>query len=73
MVFRESSVEEKHESDLDKAAADESRTPLLVDFVYFLAQNKKWWLLPILVILVLLSVLMLLSSSAAAPFIYTLF
>ena len=48
-------------------------TPILVDFVYFLGQNKKWWLLPILVILVLLSVLMLLSQSAAAPFIYTLF
>jgi hypothetical protein len=64
---------EKPQSDLDRAAQEESRAPLLVDFVYFLAQNKKWWLLPILVILVLLSVLMLLSTSAAAPFIYTLF
>jgi hypothetical protein len=64
---------EKHENDLEKAAADESRSPLLMDFLYFLGQNKKWWLLPILIILLLLSVLMLLSSSAAAPFIYTLF
>jgi hypothetical protein len=64
---------EKPQSELDRAAAEESQAPLLVDFVYFLGQNKKWWLLPILVVLVLLSVLMLLSSSAAAPFIYTLF
>jgi hypothetical protein len=64
---------EKPENALDRAAAEESQAPLLVDFVYFLGQNKKWWLVPILVILVLLSVLMLLSQTAAAPFIYTLF
>ena len=66
-------MEEQHESDLEKAAREESHTPLLADFLYFLGHNTKWWLLPILVILLLLSVLMLLSSSAAAPFIYTLF
>jgi hypothetical protein len=71
--MRESSVEEQKANELDKAAAEESRTPLLVDFLYFLAHNKKWWLLPIVGILLLLSVLMLLSGGAAAPFIYTLF
>jgi hypothetical protein len=66
-------VEEQRESELEKAAREEPRVPLLADFLYFLGHNAQWWLLPILVILLLLSVLMLLSSSAAAPFIYTLF
>ncbi len=66
-------MEEQKTSELEKAAAEESRTPLLVDFLYFLGHNKKWWLLPIVAILLLLSVLMMLSGSAMAPFIYTLF
>jgi hypothetical protein len=66
-------LEPQPESELEKATARQSRTPLLLDFLYFLRQNKKWWLVPILVVLLLMSVLLLLSTSAAAPFIYTLF
>ena len=61
------------ENDLEKAAAEESRAPLLKDFWVFLRENKKWWLLPILVVLLAVSLLLLLSTTAAAPFIYTLF
>jgi Family of unknown function (DUF5989) len=66
-------VDEQPPSELERAAQEESRTPLLKDFAYFLLNNKKWWLLPILIVLLGLSLLMLLSSTAIAPFIYTLF
>ena len=66
-------MEEQPQSDLEKAAAQESRAPLLKDFLYFLLYNKKWWLLPIVIVMLLLGTLILLSSTAAAPFIYTLF
>jgi hypothetical protein len=66
-------VDEKAESDLEKAAREQPRVPLLLDLWYFLVQNKKWWLVPILIVLLLLSLLMVLSTTAAAPFIYTLF
>ncbi len=66
-------MEEKRESDLEKAGREEHRVSLLSDFWYFLRHNKKWWLTPILIILVLLSALLWLSTGAAAPFIYTLF
>lgn len=64
---------EKPASDLERAAQDESRTPLLKDFMFFLLREKRWWLTPIVIILLLLSLLTLVSSSALAPFIYSLF
>ena len=60
-------------SELEKAAARETKTPLLKDFLFFLLYNKRWWLTPILVVLLLLSLLLLLATSGVAPFIYTLF
>ncbi len=66
-------MDEHVESELGRAARDESRVPLLKDFLYFLLYNKKWWLIPILIVLLLLSLVLLLSTTAAAPFIYTLF
>ena len=51
----------------------EKRTPLLIEFWFFLKHNKKWWLLPILIILFLLGLLVLLGGTAIAPFIYPLF
>ncbi len=66
-------MDEHPPSELEKLPPREARPSLLVDFLYFLRQNKKWWMLPILVILLLMSLLLLLSTSAAAPFIYTLF
>lgn len=51
----------------------EKRISLFIEFLAFLAHNKKWWLLPIVIILLLMGLLVLLSSSAIAPFIYPLF
>lgn len=66
-------MNEKPQSEFEKAAADEPAGGLVSEFVYFLLQNKKWWLVPILVTLLVMGTLMLLSSSAVAPFIYSLF
>jgi hypothetical protein len=66
-------MEEKPQTDLDKAAAEATRLPVIQDFLLFLLYNKKWWLLPLLIVLLLMSLVLLLSTTAAAPFIYTLF
>ncbi len=63
----------RHESEFEKAAAEQGQESLLREFVSFLAYNKKWWMLPIVIVLLLLGVLIFLSSTAAAPFIYNLF
>jgi len=60
-------------NDFERAAAEESQTPLLVELWGFLRANKKWWMLPILIVLSLLTLLIVLAGTAAAPFIYTLF
>lgn len=54
-------------------SADQRRSSLVGEFVYFLRQNKKWWLLPILIVLGAVALLVVASGSGAAPFIYTLF
>jgi hypothetical protein len=46
---------------------------LVWDFVYFLANNKKWWLVPVLAVFLIFFLLMLASTTGAAPFLYTLF
>jgi hypothetical protein len=51
----------------------EGRSSLISEFVYFLAQNKKWWLLPILLVIGGVGLLVLLAGTGAAPFIYTMF
>lgn len=53
--------------------AQESRSSLPAEFLYFLRYNKKWWLLPIVVVLLLLGLVILLAGTSAAPFIYTIF
>jgi hypothetical protein len=63
---------EKETSEFDNLAR-EKRTPLIVEFWFFLKHNKKWWLLPILIMLLLLGLLVLLGGTAIAPFIYPLF
>ena len=45
---------------------------ILVEFLVFLKENKKFWLIPIILVLLLLG-LLLFASPAAAPFIYALF
>ncbi len=59
--------------DAFERAADNARSSLVQEFVFFLSENKKWWLSPILVVLGLVGVLIVLGSTGAAPFIYTLF
>ena len=49
------------------------RTNVLMEFLGYLRQTKKWWMLPILIVMLCLGVLALLVSSPVAPFIYTLF
>ena len=51
-----------------------AKTTVLVEFVQFLGQQKKYWLIPIVVVLIALGALLVLAqSSAVGPFIYTLF
>jgi hypothetical protein len=47
---------------------------VLVEFVQFLREEKKYWLMPIVIVFVLFGLLIVFGqSSAVAPFIYTLF
>jgi hypothetical protein len=51
-----------------------AKSRVLVEFVHFLRQEKKYWLLPIVMVFVLFGLLIVFAqSSAVAPFIYTLF
>ena len=51
-----------------------AKSRVIVEFVEFLRQEKKYWLMPIVVVFVLFGLLIVFSqSSAVAPFIYTLF
>jgi hypothetical protein len=50
---------------------DESSN-IIMEFLDFLKENKKFWLIPIILVLLLLG-LLLFASPAAAPFIYALF
>jgi membrane protein DedA with SNARE-associated domain len=61
------------QSDFEKAAPAQSEGYFVGEFWSFLKHNKKWWLGPIVIVLLLLGLLLVLSSTAAAPFIYTLF
>jgi hypothetical protein len=47
---------------------------VLVEFIEFLRQEKKYWLMPIVVVFVLFGLLIAFAqTSVVAPFIYTLF
>ena len=50
-------MDKKPATDLEQAARDEARVPLLKDFFVFLLREKRWWLTPIVIVLVLLSLL----------------
>ena len=54
-------------------AADDGRTSIVTEFIYFMKENKKWWLTPILLVIGMVGLLAVLGGSGAAPFIYTLF
>ncbi|MCX6785489.1 MAG: DUF5989 family protein [Candidatus Komeilibacteria bacterium] len=47
---------------------------IILNFLKFLGERKKYWLLPIVIILLGLAILLLFAqSSVIAPFIYPLF
>jgi hypothetical protein len=47
---------------------------LLIEFLQFLKQRKRYWLWPLCIMLVLLAVFLVVAQgSALAPFIYSLF
>ena len=47
---------------------------IIIDFLGFLRERKKYWLLPIGVVLVMLGMLLVFAKgSVLAPFIYPLF
>ncbi len=51
-----------------------AKSRVIVEFIQFLKQEKKYWLMPIVIVFVLFGLLIVFSqSSAVAPFIYTLF
>lgn len=51
-----------------------AKSRVLVEFLQFLKQEKKYWLMPMVVVFVLFGLLIVFAqSSAVAPFIYTLF
>ena len=56
-----------------EAAAQEERSSIVSEFVFFLKENKKWWLIPILLAISVLALLTFFASTGAAPFIYTMF
>lgn len=64
---------EEPKNEFEQQAREQVRGNLFLDFLYFLAHNKKWWLIPILIVFLLLSLLMFLSTSAVAPLIYPFF
>ena len=69
----EALLDEHPPSELEKLPPRDVRPSLLVDFLYFLRQNKKWWMLPIVLVLGMVGLLTVLASTGAAPFIYTRF
>jgi hypothetical protein len=46
---------------------------LLVEYLRFISQNKKYWLIPVIAVLLLIGLLVILSGSVAGSFIYPLF
>ena len=62
----------KTDKSLDELS-QEAQPSLVVEFLEFLRDNKKWWLLPILMVIAAVGLLAAFASSGAAPFIYTLF
>ena len=53
--------------------AEQASPGIVMEFVQFLSENKKWWLIPILLAVGMIAVLVALSSTAVAPLIYPLF
>ena len=72
MSQSQDSESEKQKSEFEKAA-QERQLSLVLEFLLFLRENKKWWMIPILIALSFVGLLVALGGTGAAPFIYTLF
>ncbi len=72
MSQAQDSESEKQKSEFEKAA-QERQLSLVLEFLLFLRENKKWWMIPILIVLSFVGLLVALGGTGAAPFIYTLF
>ena len=72
MSQSQDSESEKQKSEFEKAA-QERQLSLVLEFLLFLRENKKWWMIPILIVLSFVGLLVALGGTGAAPFIYTLF
>ncbi len=46
---------------------------IVVEFIAYVSERKKWWLVPVFAALLLVSLFIALGGSAVAPLIYTLF
>lgn len=53
--------------------ANTGRPSVVMEFLIYLRENKKWWMLPILIMIFGMGALVLLAGTPIAPFIYTLF
>jgi hypothetical protein len=54
-------------------AATQSDQRLLIEYLRFLSQNKKYWMIPIIAVLLLIGLLVMLGGSVAGAFIYPIF
>ena len=54
-------------------AATKGDQGLLVEYLRFLSQNKKYWMIPLIVVLLLIGLLVMLGGSVAGAFIYPIF
>jgi hypothetical protein len=54
-------------------AATQGDQRLLVEYLRFLSQNKKYWMIPIVLVLLLIGLLVMLGGSVAGAFIYPIF
>lgn len=63
----------KEVSDDFSRQADQPSPGIVLEFLQFLVENKKWWLIPILVAVGLIAALVALNTSGLAPLIYPLF
>lgn len=68
-------MNDRHQRRELEQLADQKQPSLAVEFLDFLAHNKKWWLLPILLVLGLIGMMAAVATftGGGAPLIYTLF
>lgn len=61
---------EESQAEAFEREAQKPQAGIVVEFLVFLRENKKWWLAPIVLVLLLLGLLVFLASTAGPAFIY---